>query len=64
LVLEVDEALGRAKGALVCLEDAEVAPRERPIDLLRHGAHDLHLDAAGRGLRHDGRQHLAGHLVP
>jgi len=57
LVLEVDELPCAPQRADVGLEDAEVALREGPVDLLRHRAHDLHLDVARLG-RHGGRWKL------
>jgi hypothetical protein len=48
LVLEVDEPLRRADGGEIRLEDRELAPWKRVVDLLGHGADDLQLRGAGR----------------
>jgi hypothetical protein len=63
LALEIHKPLRAAQGPEVALEDRELAAAQRGIDALRHGAHELHVHAAGRlaALHSDVG---AGHRVP
>jgi hypothetical protein len=64
LRLEVYQALGRAQGAQVRLQDPECAARKRRVDALGTGADDLAGDLANGGGRGGLRQPLAGHGPP
>src|SRR5207253_2317989 len=64
LVLEVDEAVRRAKCAHVRLEDSEIAVPNRSVDVLGHGSNCLHLDVTGRWAWARLGKRVAGEVVP
>ena len=55
---------GGLEGAQVRLEDAEVAVRDRVVDVLGDGADDLDIELAGRSARGRPVERLAGDFVP